>query len=60
MGIKNLIHDSIDLLKSAKKPEWDEVKRMVYITLLFFFIVAIISVGLFYAINILQFLLKYL
>lgn len=51
MGIKETIRDSIEVYRSAKRPSWDEVKKMVYITLLLFAIVAVISLALFMAIQ---------
>ncbi|MGC9132988.1 MAG: hypothetical protein ACP5GJ_01100 [Nanopusillaceae archaeon] len=47
MGISDEIREMKEIYETATKPKWDEIKKLLYITLLFFILVAIISLPIF-------------
>ncbi|MFZ8800918.1 MAG: hypothetical protein ACO2ON_01925 [Candidatus Nanopusillus sp.] len=47
MGIIDRIREMKEIYETANKPSWDEVKKMVYVTLLFFALVAAIALPIF-------------
>jgi len=47
MGIIDSIREMKEIFETANKPSWDEVKKLVYVTLLFFALVASIALPIF-------------
>jgi len=47
MGIIDSIRKMKEIYETANKPSWDEVKKMVYVVLLFFALVAAIALPIF-------------
>ena len=47
MGFIDEIREMKEVYDTATKPRWDDVKKLVYVTLLFFLLVAIISLPIF-------------
>jgi len=47
MGIGDSIKEMKEVYETANKPSWDEVKKLVYVTLLFFALVAAIVLPIF-------------
>ncbi|MDT7890771.1 MAG: hypothetical protein RQ869_01750 [Candidatus Nanopusillus sp.] len=60
MGIIDSIREMKEMYETANKPSWDEVKKLVYVTLLFFALVAAIALPIFislqYSITICQYM----
>jgi preprotein translocase subunit Sss1 len=47
MGLIDKIKEMKEIYETATKPKWDDIKKLVYVTLLFFLLVAIISLPIF-------------
>ncbi len=47
MGFIDEIKEMKNVYDTATKPRWDDIKKLVYITLLFFLLVAAISLPIF-------------
>ncbi|BFI73481.1 hypothetical protein YN1_4680 [Nanoarchaeota archaeon] len=47
MGILDTIREMKDVYDTATKPKWNDIKKLVYITLLFFLLVMVISLPIF-------------
>jgi preprotein translocase subunit Sss1 len=47
MGIGDNIKEMKEVYETASKPTWDEIKKLVYVTLLFFALVAAIVLPIF-------------
>ncbi|AMD29615.1 MAG: hypothetical protein RXO36_00255 [Candidatus Nanopusillus acidilobi] len=47
MGISDSIKEMKEVYETASKPTWDEIKKLVYVTLLFFALVAAIVLPIF-------------
>ncbi|BBL45310.1 protein transport protein SEC61 subunit gamma [Nanobdella aerobiophila] len=61
MDIINNIMEMKEIYETATKPRWEDIKKLTYVTLLFFFLVALISLVIFislqYSILVCQFTL---